>query len=74
MILVHGLGNSKDRWLRDDRSSLRDSLLAAGIGVFAIDLRFHGERSGANDYQNPVFLTFGDSLFVRSRDMAIQST
>ena len=74
VILVHGLGSSKERWRREDRSSLRDSLLAAGISVFAIDLRFHGERSVANDYQNPVFLTFGDSLFIRSRDMGIQST
>ena len=74
VILVHGLGSSKERWLREDRASLRDSLLAAGVSVYAIDLRFHGERSVANDYQNPVFLTFGDSLFIRNRDMVIQST
>ena len=74
VVLLHGLGNSKDRWTRADRVHLRDSLLASGIGVYAFDLRFHGERSAANDFQNPVYLTFGDSLFTRNRDMIIGST
>lgn len=74
VLLLHGLGNSKARWEQDDRVGLQDSLLASGIGVFAIDLRFHGERSATNDYQNPVYLTFGDSLFTRNRDMLIGST
>ncbi|NNE48125.1 MAG: alpha/beta fold hydrolase [Rhodothermales bacterium] len=74
VLLVHGLGSSKDRWERDDRVDLRDSLLAAEIGVFAIDLQLHGERSAVNDYQNPVYLTFGDSLFTRNRDMVVEST
>lgn len=73
VLLLHGLGNSKERWARDDRRSLRDSLLAAGIASFAIDLRYHGERSVENDYQPPMFLTFGDSLFIRNRNMIIQS-
>lgn len=73
VVLLHGLGNSKARWGRDDRVRLRDSLLASGIGVFAFDLRLHGERSATNDYQNPVYLTFGDSLYTRNRDMIIGS-
>lgn len=74
VLLLHGLGNSKERWEREDRSPLRERLLAAGIGVLAIDLRYHGERSSTNDYQSPVYLTLGNTLFVRSRDMVIQST
>ena len=73
VILVHGIGSNKERWYRDDRKSLVDSLLSNGIGVFTLDLNMHGERSYLNDFQNPVFLTFGDSLFVRSRNMFIKS-
>jgi pimeloyl-ACP methyl ester carboxylesterase len=74
VFLLHGLGTSRDRWWREDREALPLGLLEAGIAVFAIDLRFHGERSAENDYQSPVFLTLGDSLFIRNRDMVIQST
>ncbi len=74
VILLHGLGATRDRWWDEDRQALPDSLLAAGIAVLTIDLALHGARSARNDYQNPVFLTMGDSLFVKSRDMVIQST
>ena len=74
VLLVHGLGSSKARWWREDREVLPKTLLANGIAVFAIDLQFHGERSAANDYQSPVLLTMGNDLFVRSRNMGIQST
>lgn len=50
------------------------ALIVSGSAVLAIDLQFHGERSFANDFQSPVSLTFGDSLFVRNRNMVIQST
>lgn len=73
VVLLHGLGASRERWGREDRAALRDSLLAAGVGVYGFDLRLHGERSAANDFQNPVYLTFGDSLFVRNRDMIVGS-
>lgn len=74
VILVHGLGSNRDRWWQEDRTALPDRLLAAGVAVFTLDLAFHGARAAQNDYQNPVFLTMGDSLFVKSRDMVIQST
>ena len=74
MLFLHGLGSSKDRWWREDRESLLDGLLEINVAVFAIDLRFHGERSVQNEYQSPVYLTFGNTLFIRSRDMIIQST
>jgi dienelactone hydrolase len=74
VLLLHGLGNSRQRWEEEDRASLQRGLLAAGAATFAIDLELHGERAARNDYQSPVYLTFGDSLFIRSRDMLIQST
>jgi len=74
VMFLHGLGNDRDRWWRDDRKPLLTGLLEQGIAVFTIDLQFHGERSSRNDFQSPVYLTFGNSLFVRNRDMVIQST
>jgi pimeloyl-ACP methyl ester carboxylesterase len=74
VLLLHGLGNSKERWWREDQKALPKGLLEAGIAVFTIDLALHGERSARNDYQSPVFLTMGNSLFVRNRDMVIEST
>lgn len=73
VLLLHGLGSSRERWWREDRRDLRRILLARGIAVFAIDLRYHGERAALNDYQNPVYLTLGNTLFVRNRDMIVQS-
>jgi len=73
VLMVHGLGSNRDRWWEPDRVSLPNSLLDNGIAVLSIDLRLHGARSVANDYQNPVYLTMGNELFVRSRDMTIQS-
>ena len=74
VLFLHGLGNDRGRWWRDDRKPLPSGLLEQGIAVCTIDLQFHGERSAGNDYQSPVYLTFGNSLFVRNRDMVIQST
>ncbi len=74
VLFLHGLGASKDRWWREDRESLLNELIEENIAVFAIDLCFHGERSVHNDYQSPVYLTFGNTLFIRNRDMIIQST
>lgn len=74
VLLLHGLGNDRHRWWRDDRRKLVEDLLADGTAVLAIDLELHGERSARNDYQSPVYLTLGDTRFVRSRDMLIHST
>ena len=73
VLFLHGLGNDRGRWWREDRSPLPTGLLEQGIAVVAIDLQFHGERAVDNDYQSPVYLTLGNSLFVRNRDMVIQS-
>ncbi len=74
VLLLHGLGNDRDRWWEDDRRSLPEGLIEAGIAVMTIDLRYHGERSAQNDYESPVYLTFGNDLHVRSRDMVVDST
>ncbi len=73
-LLVHGLNSERDRWWRPDREALPEALLAAGVAVLAIDLRFHGARAAANDYEPPAYMTMGQDLFVRNRDMVIQST
>lgn len=75
VILLHGLNDSKDKWWDHDIDKhVTGELLAAGIAVFAPDLRYHGERSAMNNYQAPMYLTFGNEYFVRSRNMIIQST
>lgn len=74
VVLVHGLGSDRERWWREDRTALPHRLLDAGIAVLTLDLALHGQRAAANDFQSPVYLTFGNSLRVRSRDMGIQST
>jgi pimeloyl-ACP methyl ester carboxylesterase len=74
VLLIHGLNSTRDYWWRPDREALPKGLLAAGIAVMTIDLRFHGARSAANDYLPPALMTMGgNELFVRSRDMTIQS-
>jgi dienelactone hydrolase len=55
-------------------ADLARRLLDAGTAVFAIDLRYHGERSALLDYMAPMYLTFENSLHVRNRDMIVQST
>jgi len=74
VLLVHGLNDSKDYWWDHPRAAdLTSRLLEAGTAVFAIDLRYHGERSAPLDYMAPMYLTFENTLYVRNRDMIIQS-
>ncbi len=74
VLLLHGLGSSRDYWWRPDREALPRGLLRAGIAVVTLDLELHGARASRNDYQSPVYLTLGATRFVRSRDMVVQST
>jgi dienelactone hydrolase len=75
VLLVHGMNDSKDYWW-DHRVApgLTRRLLDAGFAIYAIDLRYHGERAATLDYMAPMYLTYEDSLFVTSRNMLIQST
>lgn len=76
VLLLHGLNDSKDKWWDHDIDKhVMEDLLSTGFAVFAIDLRYHGGRAAANDFQRPMYLTFGgNEYFVRSRNMIIQST
>ncbi len=74
VLLLHGLGEDKRSWwLEPSGVRLTRTLLEAGVAVFAIDLRFHGERASANDYEPAMYLTMEGQRFVRSRDMMIDS-
>lgn len=74
VLLVHGLNSDKEVWWDDPiLSSLTRTLLDRGVAVYAIDLRYHGERSAALDYMPPMYLTFENTLYLRNRDMLIQS-
>jgi len=74
VLLVHGLNDSKAYWWDHPvAAGLTRRLLEAGIAVYAIALRYHGERSAPLDYMAPMYLTLGDSLYVRNRDMIVQS-
>lgn len=72
VLLIDGVQGSKERWFTDDswpRGPLvTEGLIAAGIGVFALDAVYHGERAAENDYRTPQF-----SARPADRDMIVQS-
>lgn len=74
VLLVHGLNDSKDYWWDHPvASDLTRRLLDSGIAVYAIDLRYHGERAAVLDYTPPMYLTLDHTLYILNRDMIIQS-
>ena len=74
VLLLHGLNASKDFWWDHAvGADLARRLLDAGTAVFAIDLRYHGERAALLDYMAPMHLTFENTLHLRNRDMIVQS-
>jgi dienelactone hydrolase len=72
VLLIDGVGGSKERWFQDDSwprgPLLTNALTGAGIAVLALDARFHGERAAENGYRNPRF-----SAQPADRDMIAQS-
>jgi dienelactone hydrolase len=57
IVLIDGIQGSKERWFQEDswpRGALvTDSLIAAGFGVLALDVRYHGERVADHDFRSP---------------------
>ena len=63
VLLLHGLGDSKDGWItqRDSELSrnyilLKDSLLQLGYSVIIPDSKYHGERSFESNFTPPASL------------------
>jgi dienelactone hydrolase len=57
VILTDGIYGSKERWFEEDSwprgRAVTDRLMAEGFAVMALDVRYHGERAGENDYRIP---------------------
>lgn len=77
VMLLHGIGGSKEGWWRADASHsgrlLTDGLLAAGFCVLTLDAEYHGERLANNDYESATVFTFERGWMQRTRDMVVQS-
>lgn len=77
VILLHGIGGSKEGWWLEEASHsgrlLTDALLAAGFGVLALDAEYHGERMANNDYESAEVFTFHRGWMQRTRDMLVQT-
>ena len=65
VILLHGLGDSKEDWVYPsdpyyewgrNLASIKDSLLALGYSLIIPDAKFHGERSYELDFRPPATL------------------
>lgn len=77
IILLHGIGSSKESWWIPDNFSsggnLTQQLLKANFAVMALDAEYHGERIAHNDYESPEVFTFEKGWFARTRNMVVQS-
>lgn len=77
IILLHGIGSSKESWFKPDNFSsggnLTQQLLEAKYAVLALDAEYHGERLANNDFESPEVFTFEKGWFSRTRDMVVQS-
>lgn len=70
IILLHGLGDSKDAWVHPyepylewskNLTSIKDSLLTRGYSLIIPDAKFHGERSHELGFRPPELLPPGVS-------------
>jgi dienelactone hydrolase len=72
VLLIDGVGGSKERWFQEDSwphgAAVTRALTGAGIAVLALDARYHGERAAENGYRAPQF-----SARPTDRDMIVQS-
>jgi dienelactone hydrolase len=76
VVLLHGMGGSKDAWWRADNFSrnLAPRLVESGFAVMMLDAPFSGERTQMGDFDNPnTFMTPQRTLPVRLRDMILRA-
>lgn len=76
VVLLHGMGGSKDAWWRPDNFSrnLAPRLVEAGFAVMMLDAPFSGERTQMGDFDNPnTFMAPPRMLPVRLRDMILRA-
>jgi predicted esterase len=77
VLQLHAGAMSKDSWWQDDSfergGQLTRRLMAAGVGVLALDAQFHGERSRNTDYLPFQELYFDKQWFGRIRDLLVES-
>jgi dienelactone hydrolase len=76
VLLMHGLGSRKQAWWGDEFTSgaeMSGRLAALGYAAFALDAKYHGERSALNRYEEP-WAMFGRGEFSRIRALMVEST
>jgi dienelactone hydrolase len=77
VILLHGIGGSKEGWWRDGSSHsgrlLTERLLRSGHAVLTLDAPYHGERIASNDFESADVFLLQRGWMQRARDMVVQS-
>ena len=73
VILLHGIGGSKDNWWGDTGISLTTELIQSGYSVLTLDAQYHGERMANNDYEKPTTFALRKKWHSRLRDMQGQT-
>jgi dienelactone hydrolase len=78
ILLIDGITGSKSRWWEEESwphgGLATRQLLAAGFAVLALDAQYHGERSAANDCENPGAMYFERKWYSRTREMILATT
>lgn len=79
VLLLDGMGGSKDRWWENDGwprgQLLLRGLFESGIAVLALDAQYHGERTADNNFEPPWAMMNNDPPRLhRALHMVIGST
>jgi dienelactone hydrolase len=76
VVLLHGIGGSKEDWWRDDsrEKEIVVRLAAAGVATFAIDAVYHGERAAEGGFVPPQNFWFEHHWSNRMRELIVRST
>jgi dienelactone hydrolase len=76
VVLLHGIGGSKEDWWRDDsrEKEIVVRLAAAGVATFAIDAAYHGERADEGGFEPAQNFWFEHHWSNRMRELIVHST